>query len=73
VDGGARERKKTDHRWLDFCSHCVCFKVGSSYVGQDGLKHIVLLLQPPECWDMSALMPNSPEEFLNVLQIVGWV
>jgi hypothetical protein len=31
--------------------------IGSLYVAQAGLKFLILLLQPPECWDYRCVSP----------------
>jgi hypothetical protein len=43
---------------LLFVCFCVCFGIGSHHVAQAGLKLMVLLPQPPECWDYSGVPPD---------------
>jgi hypothetical protein len=41
---------------IGFC--LFVFETGSCYVAQAGLKLVVLLLQPPECWDYRRALPH---------------
>jgi hypothetical protein len=34
-----------------FVAVVFCFKTGSYFVPQAGLEHMILLPQPPKCWD----------------------
>jgi hypothetical protein len=34
------------------------FETGSPYVAQAGLKFMILLPQPPECWDYRCVAPH---------------
>jgi hypothetical protein len=43
-----------------------CFEARSHYVAQAGLKLMILLLQPPKCWDYKyPTMPSSIFFFLK--------
>jgi hypothetical protein len=53
-------RKKTEHLLCVF----FFFQRGSRHVAQAGLELVILLPQPPKCWNYRCVPPHSASEHL---------